>query len=104
MLHNVALRSVRVSSLLVLLRHRGNGGCKLGFWGAVEGRAADSQQSKDGQLMADDRHTSTTFVAPHVASKYDLLPHRTAFQHHFHSRQTAVPPALPTLFFLGLHA
>ena len=40
-LHNVALRSVRVSSLLVLLRHRGNGGCKLGFWGAVEGRAAD---------------------------------------------------------------
>ena len=95
-LPNVALRSVRVSSLLVLLRHRGNGGCKLGFWGAVEGRAANGRRSKDGQLMADDRHTSTTFVAPHVASKYDLLPHHTAFQPYLHSRQTAVPPALPT--------
>ena len=45
MLHNVALRSVRVSSLLVLLRHRGNGGCKLGFRGTGEGLAADGQRS-----------------------------------------------------------
>jgi len=44
-LPNVALRSVRVSSLLVLLRHRGDGRCKLGFWGAGEGRAADGRPS-----------------------------------------------------------
>ena len=44
-LPNVALRSVRVSSLLVLLRHHGNGGCKLGFRGTGEGRAADGQRS-----------------------------------------------------------
>ena len=39
--------------------------------------------------MADNRHTSMAFVAPHVASKYDLLPHAPAFQPHFHSCQTA---------------
>jgi len=39
--------------------------------------------------MADNRHTSMAFVAPHVASKYDLLPHPKAFQPHFHSCQTA---------------
>ena len=41
----VALRSVRGSVLLVLLRHRGDGGCKLGFWGAGEGRANDGRRS-----------------------------------------------------------
>ena len=44
--------------------------------------------------MADDRHTSMAFVAPHVASKYDLLPHPPTFQPHFHSCQTALPLAL----------
>ena len=43
--------------------------------------------------MADDRHTSMAFVAPHVASKYDLLPHPPAFQPPFHSSQPALPPA-----------
>ena len=43
-LYSVALRSVRVSSLLVLLRRRGNGGCRLGFRGTVEGRAADGRR------------------------------------------------------------
>ena len=42
-LPNVALRSVRVSILLLLLRHRGNGGCKLGFRWTGEGRAADGR-------------------------------------------------------------
>ena len=31
--------------VLVLLRHGGNGGCKLGFRGTGEGRAADGQRS-----------------------------------------------------------
>jgi len=53
--------------------------------------------AKDEQLMADDQHTSMAFVAPHVASKYDLLPHPPAFQPHFHSCQTALPLALHTL-------
>jgi len=52
---------------------------------------------KDEQLMADDQHTSMAFVAPHVASKYDLLPHPPAFQPHFHSCQTALPLVLHTL-------
>ena len=47
--------------------------------------------------MADDQHTSMAFVAPHVDSKYDLLPHLPAFQPHFHSCQTALPSALDTL-------
>ena len=47
--------------------------------------------------MADDQHTSMAFVAPHVASKYNLLPHPPAFQPHFHSCQTALPLALHTL-------
>ena len=47
--------------------------------------------------MADDRHTSMAFVVPHVASKYNLLPHPPAFQPHFHSCQTALPFALHTL-------
>ena len=41
----IVLRSVRGSVLLVLLRHRGDGGCKLGFWGAGEGRATDGRRS-----------------------------------------------------------
>jgi len=44
-LSNEALRSVRVSMLLVLRRHCGDGGCKLGFWGTGEGRTADGRQS-----------------------------------------------------------
>jgi len=53
--------------------------------------------AKDEQLMADDQHTSMAFVAPHVASKYDLLPHPPAFQPHFQSCQTALPLDLHTL-------
>jgi len=70
------------------------------FCDTVETGGASSDSgglAKDGQLMADDRHTSMAFVAPHVDSKYDLLPHPPAFQPHFHSCQTALPSALDTL-------
>ena len=52
--------------------------------------------AKDGQLEAD-RHTFMAFLAPHVTSKCDLLPHPPAFQPHFNSCQTALPSALHTL-------
>ena len=57
-------RAVRVSLLLVLLRHRGDGGCKLGSWGAGEGRAAGRRSTHLHGIPRATRRLEMRFASP----------------------------------------
>jgi len=75
-LPNVALRSVRVL-VLVLLRHRGDGGCKLGSWGTGEGRAAGKGVTT-GRLP-----TASLHPGVHLSSPF-CLSQKCACSHYIH--------------------
>ena len=73
-LPNVALRSVRVSVMLVHRPQRGGGGCKLSCGGADDGRAV-GKGFKTRSLPTTSRHPGVLLSSPFCSSKKYACSH-----------------------------